>query len=233
MSLAAASNNVPDELIAEGIVTTINSDGSPNLSPMGPRVDRNFTRLVLRPFQTSTTYQNLKRTGEGVFHITDDVEMIARAAVGQLSPLPQLFPVEKVSGLIIAGACRWFAFRASRLDDSQERTTIECEVVDSGNLRPFFGFNRAKHAVLEAAILATRVGILPREQIEEELQRLVLTRSGSDAVAPARFFGFKNVEENVRQQMQKLRSHPWIPKEMPERGFVYDVKTGRLKEVLL
>src|SRR3954466_2284001 len=103
--------NSSDDLIAEGIVTTVNPDSSANLSPMGPRVDRDFTRLALRPFQTSTTYQNLKRTGEGVFHITDDVEMIARAAVGQLSPLPQLFPVEKVRGLIIASACRWFAFR--------------------------------------------------------------------------------------------------------------------------
>jgi carbonic anhydrase len=77
----------------------------------------------------------------------------------------------------------------------------------------------------------TDCGLMDRT--EEELQHLVLTRSGSDAVAPARFFGFKNVEENVRQQMQKLRSHPWIPKEMPERGFVYDVKTGRLKEVFV
>src|SRR3954464_4367920 len=116
MSPAAASNDDPDALIAEGIVTTINLDGSPNISPMGPRVDRDFTHLVLRPFQTSTTYQNLKRSGKGIFHITDDVEMTARAAVGQLSPLPQLLPAENVGGLILAGACRWFAFRVAQLD---------------------------------------------------------------------------------------------------------------------
>lgn len=75
----------------------------------------------------------------------------------------------------------------------------------------------------------TDCGLMART--EEELQKLVVGRSGVDAVAPARFFGFSNVEQNVRQQMQKLRSHPWIPREVPVRGFVYDVKTGRLREV--
>lgn len=163
-----------DELIAEGIVTTVNPDGSANISPMGPRLNREFTRLFLRPYQTSTTYQNLKRTGEGVFHVTDDVLLIAKAAVGRLVPQPTLLPAKDVQGFLLADACRWFAFRVSHLEDSEERTSIECTVVGSGELRPFFGFNRAKHAVLEAAILATRVGILPAEQIQEELQRLAI-----------------------------------------------------------
>jgi uncharacterized protein len=72
----------------------------------------------------------------------------------------------------LADACRWFAFRVRELDDRDERTRIECEVVDSGHLRDFFGFNRAKHAVLEAAILATRIGILPAQQIRDEFERL-------------------------------------------------------------
>jgi hypothetical protein len=50
-------------------------------------------------------------------------------------------------------------------------------------------------------------------------------------VAPVHFHAFSNLEENVRQQIQKVTSHPWIPKQIPVRGFVYDVKTGRLKEV--
>jgi len=76
----------------------------------------------------------------------------------------------------------------------------------------------------------TDCGLMDRS--EDELRKLAVSRSGSDAVAPARFFGFKDVEEKVRQQMQKLRSHPWIPQNTPVRGFVYDVKTGRLREVL-
>ena len=174
MPSTAPQPDKPDDLIAEGIVTTVNLDGSANISPMGPRVNRDFTQLLLRPFQTSTTYQNLKRTGEGVFHITDDVLLVAKAAVGRLTPEPSLQPAPHVQGFLLSGACRWFAFRVSRLDDSEERTTIDCTVIGSGNLRPFFGFNRAKHAVLEAAILATRIGILPSEQIMAELQRLAI-----------------------------------------------------------
>jgi carbonic anhydrase len=66
---------------------------------------------------------------------------------------------------------------------------------------------------------------------EEELQRLVQAGAAGDATAPARFFTFHDLEENVRRQMEKLRSHPWIPAAVAVRGFVYDVKTGRLREV--
>jgi uncharacterized protein len=159
-------------MILEGIVTTLNEDGGPNVSPMGPIVTPALDRLTLRPYQTSTTYKNLKRTGQGVFHVTDDVELIARAAIGRLDVLPPLVPATAVEGVIVADACRWFALRVARLDDAQERTTIDCEVIDRGWVRDFFGFNRAKHAVLEAAILATRIGILPSAQIREEMERL-------------------------------------------------------------
>ena len=53
------------------------------------------------------------------------------------------------------------------------------------------------------------------------------------AVSPTHFHAFSDVEENVRQQVQKVRSHPWVPSEIPVRGFVYDVKTGELNEVSL
>lgn len=161
-----------DTLIVEGLVTSLNGDGSVNLSPMGPRTDRDFSHLVLRPFQTSQTYQNLKRHGEGVFHVTDDVELIARAAIGRLDVLPPLVASTSVHGYIVADACRWFAFRVCELDDRAERTTIVCDVVDRGTIRNSLGFNRAKHAVIEAAILATRIGILPAEQIRAEVERL-------------------------------------------------------------
>lgn len=66
---------------------------------------------------------------------------------------------------------------------------------------------------------------------DEELRLKLQAQTGTAAVAPVHFHAFSNVEENVRQQIQKVKSHPWIPKHIPVRGFVYDVKTGRLKEV--
>jgi len=166
--------NAHDEPILEGIVVTLDELGAPNIAPMGPRVDRQISRFVLRPFQTAQTYCNLKATGCGVFHITDDVELLALAAVGQLDPFPPLIAIDAFSCPRLADACRWLAFRVQSLDDSTERTTIECVVVASGEVRPFFGFNRAKHAVLEAAILATRIGILPAGEIRREFERLAV-----------------------------------------------------------
>jgi hypothetical protein len=177
-------------MILEGLVTTLNADGGPNISPMGPLVDEALSHLVLRPFQTSRTYQNLKRSGQGVFHVTDDVELLAKAAVNRLAALPSLIPAQEVEGFILADACRWFAFRVKTLDDRAERTHIECEVVARGTLRDFLGFNRAKHAVVEAAILATRVALLPAEQIRAEFARLAVIVEKTAGVQERRAFEF-------------------------------------------
>jgi uncharacterized protein len=175
-------------MILEGIVTTINEDGSTNISPMGPEVDSMLTSFVLKPFNTSRTYRNLKRTGEGVLHVTDDVELIARAAINQFDELPHFFPADAVNGSILADACRWYAFRVTDLDDNEERTQIDCNVVDEGRIRDFFGFNRAKHAVLEAAILATRTKFLSAEEIQESMSRLKVIVDKTAGVSEQRAF---------------------------------------------
>lgn len=163
---------LPQARLLEGIVTTLNEGGSTNISPMGPVVDEGMTYLRLRPYQTSTTYKTLKRTGEGVLHVTDDVLLLAQAAVGQPDPLPRFLPAVAVKGNILADACRWYAFRVVSLDDSNLRTNIVAKIVDSGRQRDFFGFNRAKHAVIETAILATRVEFLPASEILAQLDQL-------------------------------------------------------------
>ena len=66
---------------------------------------------------------------------------------------------------------------------------------------------------------------------DEDLRSKLQKQTGTAVVAPAAFHAFSNLEENVRQQIQKVKSHPWVPKQISVRGFVYDVKTGKLKEV--
>lgn len=161
-------------MILEGIVTTHNADGTVNVSPMGPEVGDDGTgkQFVLKPFNTSQTYQNLKRNGVGVLHVTDDVLLIARAAIQQLRDAPAIDESCGKHQLVLGSACRWFEFEVVQLDDQQQRTRIQCRTTEEGELRPFWGFNRAKHAVLEAAILATRVGILERQEIDRQMQYL-------------------------------------------------------------
>jgi hypothetical protein len=142
-------------MILEGIVTTLSPDGAVNIAPMGPRVDAAMERFLLRPFPTSRTYRNLKVHGEGVLHVTDDVLLLARAALGPVEPLPPLLPAACVRGVILADACRYYEFIVRTLDDSEQRVRIEAEVV-------------------EAAILATRTDFLPLDEIEAEYRKLAL-----------------------------------------------------------
>ena len=192
---------LPDATLLEGIVTTLNSDGSPHVAPMGPIVDADFNRLLLRPFRTSTTYKNLQHCGEGVLHVTDDVELLARAAVGKLQPLPPMTRAEAVEGMILTGACRWYALRVESLDDREERTKILARVVDRGTLRDFFGFNRAKHAVVEAAILATRIHLLDPHHIRRELERLSVLVEKTGGRQEHRAFAF--LQQHVSEELAK------------------------------
>lgn len=162
-------------MILEGIVTSLSGKDSLNVAPMGPEVEpaETLERFILRPFRSSTTYTNLKARGEGVFHVTDDVLMLAQAAIGvPLEPFPATRPASRVDGAILADACRYYEFRVLELDDREDRTTIVAETLASGRHREFFGFNRAKHAVLEAAILATRVAWLPVRELLLEFRKL-------------------------------------------------------------
>lgn len=161
-----------DVLILEGLVTTQNAAGEVNLAPMGPRCDARMHGLTLRPFKTSTTYKNLCEHGEGVFHVVDDVLLLAQAAIGQVDPPPMLLASMRVGGLILQDCCRYYEFKVDRIDAGGERAEIEATVVGMGRVRDFFGFNRAKHAVLEAAILATRTHLSKKEELLAELSRL-------------------------------------------------------------
>jgi carbonic anhydrase len=67
---------------------------------------------------------------------------------------------------------------------------------------------------------------------EDELKKKLTEKMGTPVAAPASFHAFDDLEENVRAQIRRVKSHPWIPQDIPVRGFVYDVKTGKLSEVL-
>lgn len=159
-------------MIAEGLVSSLDRNGTLNVAPMGPLVEGDFESLILRPFQTSATFRNLTATRCGVFHVVDRVDVIARAAIGRLESNPPVEPAVKVSGFVLLDCCRWFEFVVDKIDDSQPRTQMQARVVHRGEKRPFWGFNRARHAVLETAILATRVHLLPPAEIRSALPAL-------------------------------------------------------------
>ncbi len=205
-------------MILEGIVTTQNPDGSPRISPMGPMVDEALSQLEFRPYQTSTTFQNLVRTRRGVFHVTDDVELLARAAVDRLETPPSLLEVPGVEGEVLADACRWIAFEICEIDDRQPRARLTAVVYQHGRIRDFFGFNRAKHAVVEAAILATRVDFLPHEEIEAEMQRLTSMVEKTGGPAERRAFDFLRGYLHDAHARSVLEASPAHAATVPHHG---------------
>lgn len=75
----------------------------------------------------------------------------------------------------------------------------------------------------------TKCGMLTFEG--EDLASRLRSDTGRAPIAPARFLTFTDLEKNVREQIRKVRSHPWIPQDLGIRGFIYDVDTGRLREL--
>ena len=161
-------------MILEGLVTTTATDGSPHLSAMGPEVAdaRAFEHLVLKPFCDSQTARLLMDLPSGVFHLTDDVLLLARIVTGSLVEPPATRAATAVPGWILEDACEAFEFRIAQADLSGPRARLSANVVATHRSRPFRGFNRAAHAVIEAAILFTRVHLLGLTEVRRQLDGL-------------------------------------------------------------
>ena len=199
-------------MILESIVTTVDPSGQVNIAPMGPTViskgdptspvfKKDVDGFVLRPFKTSTTYANLIANPFATIHVTDDALLFARAAVSDLSKIDQaslVHQLECTQWWPLGDCHRWFAVQVSKVHDDELRVSMDCRVVDSSEVRPYFGFNRAKHAVIEAAILATRTHLLPVESVLSEIDRLqpLVDKTGG----PDEHEGFDLLKATIRER---------------------------------
>jgi hypothetical protein len=187
-------------MIAEGLCTTCDPQGQVNLAPMGPIVIDDFRSLVLRPFPGSRTYDNLQRLQSAVFHITDDAATIALSAIDQLDQLPPLAPIVHFDVPRLADCVRWYALRVNDWDATGQRPRAVCQVVASGRVREFWGFNRARHALIEAAILATRLAWHPADRVRGRLTELAeaVDKTGG----PAEQLAFARLQSWVFAQLE-------------------------------
>lgn len=171
-------------MILEGLVTTLDPDGGMHLAAMGPQVDDAFVAatgpggglggLVFKPFPSSMTAANLLRERAGVFHVTDDALLLARVVTGAAASPPASLPASRVRGRRLAEVCRAYEFEIEAVDESQERLRCPARVVAVHEGRPFRGFNRAAHAVVEGAILVTRLHLLGRAEVDRRFAELAV-----------------------------------------------------------
>jgi uncharacterized protein len=154
--------------IVETVTTTINPDGTVNCAAMG--VEWGDETIVIKPFRSTRTLRNLRATGAAVINLTDDILLFTQAALGD--PHPATRATATIDGAVLADACSWREVTVETIDESGPRARVTTHVVGRGVGREFLGFNRARHAVLEASIIASRAHLLPAGRIRAELERL-------------------------------------------------------------
>ncbi len=175
-------------MVIEGVLTTENSDGSMHVSPIGPHVNADLSSWTLKPFQSSTTFINLRASSRAVFHIVDDPLLMAASVLGlcngreKPTDLDLYLSVDEINqltasqfkseiGWVLDLGCRYFALAVADWDISAPRAVAVCSLSKQENKRPFWGWNRARHSILELSILVSRVHMLERSVIEGELNR--------------------------------------------------------------
>ena len=176
--------------ILEGLVATYDSSGNPHLAPMGPEVEftrdetnfKKLTNLTLKPFETSQTLQNLLAQKCGAFIVTDQIQYLARGAINLWDKTPEFFTGESLAVPVLNDCCYWFEFTVHDYVATSPRTKLKCHIQYHGVKRIFIGYNRAQHAILELAILATRLNIHDHQFVIDEIERLRIpvTKTGGN-----------------------------------------------------
>lgn len=183
-------------MIIESIVTTLNEAGEVNFAPMGVTIGEGD--IVIRPYADSTTCRNLLATGVTVVNLTDNARLFAESAVS--NPQFPTFPAELIAGVVLSDACSYYECSVGQTDTTPPRTTFHCQIVKKGALREFIGFNRAKNAIIEAAILATRVRLSGVAPILQEYRRLseIIQKTGGEQETLAMAYLQEYVERQRR-----------------------------------
>ncbi len=165
-------------MITETIVSTLNEQGEPNFAPMGVTIGDG--EILIRPYKESATYRNLLATGAAVVNLTDNARLFAESAIS--NPQFPAFPADRIRGLVLKEACSYYECSVIQADTASERASFRCQVVKKEALREFVGFNRARNAIIEATILATRVRFLGVEKILQEYRRFseIVQKTGGE-----------------------------------------------------
>ncbi len=155
-------------MIRETVVTTISAAGRPHVAPLGLIATEGG--WMAAPFRPSTTLDNLRAVPELVANYVDDVRIIAGCLTGRRE-FP-LLPASRLRPPRLAGALAHAEMEVIAVREDAQRPRFLCRVRHRESHAPFEGFNRAQAAVVEAAILVSRLAMLPRDKVESEITHL-------------------------------------------------------------
>jgi uncharacterized protein len=154
--------------IVETILTTMSATGEVHVAPLGLIADGD--NWVIAPFRPSRTLDNLRAVPFAVASHTDDVRVFAGCLTGRKNWPTR--PAEKIKGAVLEDALSHWELAVAAVTEDEVRPRFSCRLVYVANHRPWEGFNRAQAAVLECAVLVSRLKMLPPEKVEAELAYL-------------------------------------------------------------
>ena len=157
-----------NDVIFETVISTVAADGRPHVAPMGVRY--RGADVILMPFKPSTTLANIVAGGHAVLNIVTDTRVFAGSVTGRRAwPLE---PAERIAGMRLACALSHVELRLAELDDDPQRPVLRMARVHEASHAPYLGFNRAQAAVIEAAVLVSRLHMLPPAKVDAEMNYL-------------------------------------------------------------
>jgi hypothetical protein len=156
-------------MIHETIVTTAACDGRPHVAPMGARYEGD--RVILSPFRPSTTLDNIVASRAAVLNFTTDVRVFAGCVTHCATDWPTV-RASRVASVRLAESLAHTELELDELRDDAQRPVLLMKCVHRENHAPFAGFNRAQAAVVEGAILVSRLSMLPADKVDREMAYL-------------------------------------------------------------
>lgn len=157
-------------MIYETIITSVDEQGNAHVTPFGVRYEQGL--VVIAPYKPSTTLNNILATEHAVMNLTDDVRIFAGALTRRQAWT--LLPTEKIAGFRLADTLVHKELKLVKVEQDALRPQLFLEVLHETQHLPFQGFNRAQAAVIELAVLVSRLTRLPMEKIEQELDYLAI-----------------------------------------------------------
>lgn len=185
-------------MICEAIIITNDKEGNPHLAPLG--LIQRDEYWIIAPYRQSTSLANLYCNPRCVANLTDDARVFAGCLTGRtswsLTPTRFEFPPR------LTGALAHWELEVQAVEEDPARPRFVCKVTGRGTHAPFAGYNRAYGAVVEAAVIVSRLHLLPTSEVESELLRLraIVSKTAGDLEAEA----FRWLE--VKVSNHKLRS---------------------------
>jgi len=155
-------------MIFETIITTINTQAEPHVTPFGVRYEGE--NVIISPYKPSITLTNILTTRHAVMNLTDDVRVFAAALTDR--QIWQLLPANKINGFRLENTLQHVELALIEVREDAVRPQLVMQRIFTQHHRAFNGFNRAQAAVIELAVLVSRLHMLPIEKIQTEMQYL-------------------------------------------------------------